>query len=75
MNKGVLLRLAMKVTLLLGAIFVFINIIKVIISQSLFFIGAKFGNAVVWTIIGLAFLSRVVIYIIKYRKRRNQDNF
>ena len=75
MNKGVLLRLAIRFILLLGAIFVFINIIKVIISQSLFFIWAKFGDAVVWSIIGLVFLSQVVIYIVKYYKKRNQDNF
>lgn len=68
-------RLAIKVILLLAAIFIFINIVKIIISQSLFFIGARFGDAVVWCIIGLVLLSQVVIYIVRYFKKRNQNNF
>jgi len=75
MNKPVLLRLAIRFILLLVATFVIINIFKIIISQSLFFIWAKFGDAVVWSIIGLVFFSQVVIYIVKYCKKRNQDNF
>ena len=74
-NKAELIRIAIKVILLLVAIFVFINIIKIIISQSLFFIADKYGDKVVWIIVGLIVLYEVVNYIVKFFKKRNQDTF
>ena len=74
-NKGELIRLAIKVILLLVAIFVFINIIKIIISQSLFFIADKYGDKVVWIIVGLIVLYEVINYVVKFFKKRNQDTF
>jgi cellulose synthase/poly-beta-1,6-N-acetylglucosamine synthase-like glycosyltransferase len=74
-EKGVLFRLAIKVILLIVAIFIFINIVKIIISQSLFFVQSKFGDTIVWIIIGLFVLSQIVIFVVKFFKKRNQDNF
>jgi len=74
-NKNELIRLAIKVTLILVAIFVFINIVKIFISQSLFFIADKYGDKAVWIIVGLIVLYEVVNYIVKFFKKRNQDTF
>jgi len=75
MSKKPLLNIAIGFILLFVFTFVIINIFKIIISQSLFFIRTKFGDVVLLSIIGLFFLSQIVIYIIKYFKKRNQDYF
>ena len=74
-NKGPLLRFVTVFILLLVASFVIISIFKIIISQSLFFIRAKYGDTVVCVIVGLFVLSQVIIYIVKFLRKRNQDSF
>ena len=79
MNKGVLLRLAIKVVLLLVAIFVFINVIKIIISQSLFFIRARFGDALYGGSLDWFFYPRLLFILLNILKNAIRiifkDNF
>lgn len=73
--KKEMIMLWVKAILLIAFIFIFITVIKIAIGQSLFFIRYKFGDKVLVAIIGLIVLYSIVASIIKYLKKRNQQNF